>query len=191
MIPIIIGACIFGGYKGFSTYKKFKTGQLPSVAIATNLDIRPFNAERDTDFIKQQNIDNWYLLHNSADFDVDFMLKQSAPYVHEPRYYGKLTTVVLFDEGDQAGFVNFYMRGLYEGTVFLLAVDKKTRGKGFGEALMRYAIEGLRQQGAKYIKLSVRKENVTAKRLYERCGFKLESADDEERGFEFYRLNIE
>ena len=172
---------------GYHVYFNVDTQAVAQQSLSNQFDIRPFDPEKHTQFIKQQNYDNWYLLHNSPDYNLDFMLEKSSPYDWEPKTYGTLKTVVLYDNNQPAGFVNFYMRGLREGTVFLLSVDTKQRGKGYGEALLRYAVEGLKQQGAQYIKLSVRAENEPAQKLYRKLGFAIESSD---HGFHFYRLAV-
>ena len=181
---IILSALLAGTVIIGSSWVYFRH---PGLVQTAGHDIRLLDIKRDTDFIKQQNYDNWYLLHASPEYDLDFMLQTSSPYAWEPRTYGKLTTVILFDNNEPAGFVNYYMRGSSEGTVFLLSVDKKFRGKGFGETLLRHAVEGLKKQGAKFIKLSVREENEPAQKLYKKVGFYLESSDN--HGFHFYRLD--
>jgi ribosomal protein S18 acetylase RimI-like enzyme len=182
---LIIAVCLLLGLAA-GTVWVYKQSQSVTSELVAGYDIRPFNAERDTDFIKQQNYDNWYLLHATPEYDLDFMLEKSSPYAWEPRTYGKLKTVVLFDEGKPAGFVNYYTRGK-EGVIFLLSVDKNARGKGFGKALFGYAVEGLKKQGAKILKVSVRSENEQAQRVYRGAGFSIETSDD---GFHFYRLDV-
>ncbi len=179
----ILFVCLIGSVSGFVWWNNYNSKK----GSYAKFDIRPFDFARDAHFIKQQNYDNWYLLHASKEYDLDFMLEKNSPYIWEPRTYGKLKTVVLFDNNIPVGFVNYYMRGLYEGTVFLLDVDENYRGRGFGEVLFGYAVEGLKKEGAKIIKVSVRAENERAQKLYRKFGFKIESADD---GFCFYRLDI-
>ncbi len=180
---IIISVGLIGFIAGIAWWSNYNSKN----ELYAQFDIRPFQFARDANFVKQQNYDNWYLLHASKEYDLDFMLEKNSPYVWEPRTYGKLKTVILFDNNIPVGFVNYYMRGLYEGTVFLLNVDEHYRGKGFGEVLFGYAVESLKKDGAKIIKVSVREENERAQKLYRKFGFKIESKDD---GFCFYRLDV-
>lgn len=50
-------------------------------------------------------------------------------------------------------------------------VDESMRGRGFGEALTRAAIERARQEGAKTVDLTSRPSREAANRLYQRVGF--------------------
>jgi len=52
-----------------------------------------------------------------------------------------------------------------------LVVDKDFRGKGIGEALIRYAIEKAKQKGCASVDLTSRPERVQANRLYQKIGF--------------------
>ncbi len=183
IILSLLVVCGVGSAVWFAIHKK----QAPSASLSSKYDIRLLDVARDTEFIKRQNYENWYLLHATPEFNLDFMLTKNSPYEWEPRTYGKLTTVVIFDENKPVGFINYYMRGAHEGTVFLLSVDKNARGKGFGEVLFGYAVESLKKQGAKYIKVSVREENEPAQKLYRKFGMYIETSD---HGFHFYRLDV-
>lgn len=59
--------------------------------------------------------------------------------------------------------------------IFGLAVDPAARGKGVGEALVRGTIERAREKGAHKLMLHVFSVNAGARRLYERCGFRVEA----------------
>lgn len=50
--------------------------------------------------------------------------------------------------------------------------DESSRGKGVGEAMIRYAIEIALKKKAVYVDLTSRPERKAANRLYERIGFK-------------------
>ena len=52
-----------------------------------------------------------------------------------------------------------------------LYVKQNTRGKGFGQALLRQAIFFAKETNAKGILLETGKENETAQKLYEKIGF--------------------
>jgi ribosomal protein S18 acetylase RimI-like enzyme len=53
-----------------------------------------------------------------------------------------------------------------------VVVDQAMRGKGIGEALMRYALNMAREAGADGVALSSNPRREAANRLYQRMGFK-------------------
>ena len=55
-----------------------------------------------------------------------------------------------------------------------LAVDPEHQGAGVGRALIEAAVERARALGARKVSLRVLGHNLTARRLYERCGFVVE-----------------
>ncbi len=52
-----------------------------------------------------------------------------------------------------------------------IAINRKERGKGFGEKALEKAIDSAREKGAERMSLFVREDNAPAKRLYEKKGF--------------------
>lgn len=54
-----------------------------------------------------------------------------------------------------------------------VAVHPDCRGLGLGEALMRYAIDRVRESGATFMTLEVRQSNVPALTLYKKLGFEV------------------
>ena len=58
-----------------------------------------------------------------------------------------------------------------EGEFRMLAVDPQARGRGIGEALVRWCIERSRDLGDERMVLCTQRENATAIRLYGRLGF--------------------
>jgi len=53
-----------------------------------------------------------------------------------------------------------------------VVVDKDSRGKGFGETLVRYAIEKAKQRGCAKVDLTSRPDRTEANRLYLKIGFR-------------------
>lgn len=53
-----------------------------------------------------------------------------------------------------------------------VVVDEALRGKGIGEALMRYALNMAREAGANGVSLTANPRREAANRLYQRLGFK-------------------
>ena len=88
-------------------------------------------------------------------------------------------------ESLEASYSHFYVytedekvmgyMGLYavagEGSVTNVAVFPEYRGQGVGHALVENAIAVGKELGLEYITLEVRESNLTAQRLYEKCGF--------------------
>jgi ribosomal protein S18 acetylase RimI-like enzyme len=87
---------------------------------------------------------------------------------------------IAYDESNPVGFVQLYptfssvsMRKSW--ILNDLYVNASARKKGFGEKLLKKAIEFAGETGAKGLSLETGQDNVTAQRLYEKIGFKKES----------------
>ena len=65
-----------------------------------------------------------------------------------------------------------------EGEFRMLAVAPRARGRGVGEALARFAIDRLAEQGAHAVVLSSLSTMHAAHRIYERLGFRRDAARD-------------
>lgn len=104
---------------------------------------------------------------------------------------GYFTTDVLRINNKTVGFVNYFMitwpiitffcgRG---AAIHLIGVDKEHLHQGYGTQLLKHAISELEQLQASRIRLSVKKDNVHARKFYEKEGFLLrvpvvENVDD-------------
>ncbi len=74
----------------------------------------------------------------------------------------------------ETGLSNFGLGGLVKkGHVVSVAVMPQQRRKGIGEALMKNAMEGMRQYNAKQCYLEVRVTNDAAVKLYKKLGFEI------------------
>lgn len=77
-----------------------------------------------------------------------------------------------------------------------LATDSKVQGKGIGKAMVEYCIRHAKEKGYKGIRLDVVPENIPARKLYEKCGFRYVGDVDLERNiveipmFSMYELNF-
>lgn len=77
-----------------------------------------------------------------------------------------------------------------------LAVDSSLQGQGIGRQIVQYCIDYAKNRGFKAIRLDVVPENIPAKRLYEKCGFRYVGDVDLERNipeiqlFSMYELNF-
>jgi dTDP-4-amino-4,6-dideoxy-D-galactose acyltransferase len=83
-------------------------------------------------------------------------------------------------EGRLAGFVTCRVDersgrilGLSVGTIALVAVDGRARGKGVGTAMMLEALRWFREHGAAVVEVGTQLRNIPSSRVYERMGFRL------------------
>ena len=77
---------------------------------------------------------------------------------------------VYLENGRVVGYMGLY--ALYgEGSVTNVATHPDYRGKGVGTALVENALKVGEELSLEYITLEVRESNLTAQRLYEKCGF--------------------
>lgn len=87
---------------------------------------------------------------------------------------------IAYDENNPVGFIQLYPTfssvSMKRSWVLNdLYVNASARKKGFGEKLIKRAIEFAEETGAKGLSLETGHDNVTAQSLYEKIGFKKES----------------
>ncbi len=140
-------------------------------AILKDSDISNYSADRDKAFIKDQFNKNWYMMTPDPTMDVDFLLDNKVPSKHQLQYMGKMDSKMLYDTNEPVGFISYYMATKYQGHIQFLIISEKYRGKRYGERLLKYALEDLKHQGAKTVKIYTRNENLSAQKLYKRVGF--------------------
>ncbi len=75
-------------------------------------------------------------------------------------------------DGKVAGYIGSY-RVLGEVYINNIAVLKDYRNKGIGKALIKSLADYCKENGCEFCTLEVRKSNINAISLYEKCGFKL------------------
>jgi len=87
-------------------------------------------------------------------------------------------TIVARDKGGPFGFLTCKIDrhaekrlGVLIGTIWLVAVDKRARGKNTGRALSAAAITWFRSQGVEFIDVSTQSINIPASRTYLGAGF--------------------
>lgn len=160
----------------------YRSPQQPST-----LPIVPFEYERDAQEVIQLFKEDYEIL-STRDFDlqfVDWVIRSHSPNEYEPEYEGKMFIDVLRDEGHVAGFVTYYLRSPFVGTVLFLEIGAPYRKKGYGELLIRHGIAQLFAKGVQVAQLLTRASNFPAQRLYNRVGF-TETGRDE--GFVYYAI---
>jgi len=79
-------------------------------------------------------------------------------------------------DGHLAGYVTVTATEM-TARIGLLAVDPSARGKGIGEALVRWAVGRAAEHGCERIVVGTQGGSPVAQRLYQRCGFTTESVD--------------
>jgi ribosomal-protein-alanine N-acetyltransferase len=84
-----------------------------------------------------------------------------------------LVLIAAGPDGGAAGYALFLRLG-EEAELLRLAVEPALRGRGLGARLLAEALGRLAALGIRRIWLEVRPSNLTARRLYERHGFRLE-----------------
>jgi len=62
-------------------------------------------------------------------------------------------------------------KGARRAQIEAVRVDSRHRGRGFGEEMMRHAIERARAQGCRLVQLTSDKQRADAHRFYKRLGF--------------------
>lgn len=68
----------------------------------------------------------------------------------------------------------------FEGKIWLgIYVVEKFRGKGYSKIIMNYLIEFAKEKEIKFIYLTVDKDNIIAKKLYEKYGFFIQNDNNQ------------
>ena len=115
--------------------------------------------------IKREDIE-FLASPKSLDFKDCWNSSQYASSFDEGRFFG----FIIKDGEEKLGFIT-YTLGAYDADIESVYVFSESRKKGVGFALLQRAIEDLAKKVEK-IFLEVRKNNLSAINLYEKCGFK-------------------
>lgn len=142
--------------------------------------IRPFNQDKDFISLTKLINANKFFLSENPNFPTEKFLLWRAP-AFDPSKKGQARLEVIEVDGVTAGFISFYRKSLYEGYIWLLAVDSAFRSQGLGKQLMQFAEKELKKQGVRYIRISTRTINKPALKLYKNLGYVTEELY-EERG---------
>lgn len=149
--------------------------------------IYQYSASRDRQGIIDLFKQNWYWLTATKDFSTEFMLDNRAPDKNII-YSGHLQMRVLRENNTLVGFVAYYMKTKDLGWLLFLVIDEAYRGQRKAETLATYAIDQMRLQGAKKVRLVTRTDNVSAQRVYRRLGFTQYKLDP--TGFVYFEYTI-
>lgn len=135
-----------------------------------NVQIVPFEAERDFSAIQKILSDHPYLTYESEGQPAGTTEK----YIKSSKY----KTDVLQAESTTVGFVNYAaLDGYSGGLLHLIGVDKEYQKRGFGKRLLSHAVKELEKLRLSSIFLMVKRDNIAARSLYEREGFVTRVAD--------------
>jgi dTDP-4-amino-4,6-dideoxy-D-galactose acyltransferase len=83
---------------------------------------------------------------------------------------------VALDGTTTAGLVTLKAAGA-ESEIGLLAVEASMRGRGYGRALVHYALDWARRHGCSHARVVTQYANRPACALYERCGYSVERVE--------------
>lgn len=139
--------------------------------MSGELELKPFDQDRDYQAIR--SIINAY--PDYLDWD-----RIGCPSGTTDSYFlsGINQTTVARIDGMTIGFVNFRKvddvdyRNKKRGRIELLGVCPSHQRNGYGSILLASALATLKKTNISSIELGVKAENITARRLYERHGFK-------------------
>jgi ribosomal protein S18 acetylase RimI-like enzyme len=157
---------------GISYY--FLRSKKEAICAQQGVTISPYLPSRDEADVVGLFERDWYWLSvNEYSRDhVLFMLNTGSPNEEESRYFGKMQVQVLRDpHGAFIGFITYYMKNFYQGHILFLAVHQDFRGKRYADCLLKYAINALKNQGAKEAILLTYTPNTSGQKLYNRFGF--------------------
>jgi ribosomal protein S18 acetylase RimI-like enzyme len=107
-------------------------------------------------------------------------LEGTKSFLKERLVNDESVVFIAYDEINPVGFVQLYPTfssvSMKRSWILNdLYVNASARKKGFGEKLIKKAIEFAEETGAKGVSLETGNDNVTAQSLYEKIGFKKES----------------
>lgn len=68
-----------------------------------------------------------------------------------------------------------------------ICVSPKVQGKGIGSRFMNFLIDEAKKQGADGMHFHVCTENISAMKMYEKCGFKNYGLGKSDYGFDYYK----
>jgi dTDP-4-amino-4,6-dideoxy-D-galactose acyltransferase len=78
-------------------------------------------------------------------------------------------------EKETVGYISCHLRSPTTGQIGLFAVGSKARGKGLGQDLVRESLWWFASKGILRVTVVTQGRNVSAQRLYQRCGFETQS----------------
>ncbi len=80
------------------------------------------------------------------------------------------TFLVATKENDTVGYLGF-MQGFESADILTVCIDPSYRGRGYGQALLRFSLDQMQKDGVEKVFLEVRQSNTPARSMYEKAGF--------------------
>lgn len=149
------------------------------------VSIEKFNSNRDMFIVEKILNDNYSALAYEA---IGYPEGTTKKYLNSSDY----TTKVLLVDGQTVGFINyveinppFFLKWFMtkKGVIHLMGVDTNCKHKGYGRALLKYALEYFKDMDLKSVHLMVKTENLAARKLYEKEGFTCPVPKEAEKHF--------
>lgn len=140
--------------------------------MESGLCIEPYQQERDYESVMSIVHENYnYLAYES----LGCAQGTTEKYFKSPKYITK----VLRDGDETVGFINYIAHNVEfltfhirrQGLIHLIGVKKEHQCKGYGSALLEYAVSNLKELKVPKIGLSVDKNNKRAQDFYQKRGF--------------------
>ncbi len=115
---------------------------------------------------------DWLIPGGRDTFSPELMMAYRAP-MQNPLYAGRMKIKVIRDGEKLVGFVAWYMKDPTTGFLNFVDINPEYRGKGYGDKLVRHAMDKMIKEGATKLMMVTWPHNVRARRVYERLGWKL------------------
>ena len=137
-----------------------------------------FNKKNHQSIITESlNRDYYWLIPDGMDCKAEQLLDSN-----------KDTIKILLVDGQEAGFISYYMKNPIHGFIHFLNIKPELRNKGYAEELIKFAIADLKKQGAIKISLMTRTDNIPAQKVYKKLGFSEKTINEKYVDF-FLRLD--
>ena len=127
------------------------------------------------DIPQLRNIARNSYIHSRYYFDQSFPQDRLEAFYTEwieKSCYGYADIVLVAIEKDTVlGYITCHIVSDFVGSIQLVGVSEKARGKGVGKAIVNAALDWFLQHGIQEVEVVTQGRNYTAQRLYQRCGF--------------------
>lgn len=145
-----------------------------------NIQIRPFNAT-DIDFIESliPRFSEFELPHWRTKTEIDSINLKSLQEAMKTPDRNSAIFIAVDENENRAGFIHLQLQADYFNAkkaayISDIAVDSKFEGRGVGRILLDKAREWANEQECSLISLYVFANNMRARKIYEKLGFKEE-----------------
>lgn len=184
---LLAAAFAFLSFYHIGVYSRIVSPNLVS-GLPSGLALKKFDKTRDEQFILDCFKNNRYWLTNNPNFSEQFMMDHMSPSF-DPAFFNKENIVLLFAQNEPVGFGAYHMKSFYEGFIHFLCIDKQFRGKGYAPIIMEHMMSQLKKMGAKFLKVCTRFNNLPARALYRKLGFK-EHDKEADSDFVYFSMTL-